>query len=78
MSGKFQATQGKEAAPMLIRKIDKFLDRTGMPPTKFGRLAAHDPRFVGDLRNGREPRSSLASRVEHFMNNYRSEAHNAA
>jgi hypothetical protein len=63
---------------MLIRKIEKFLDRTGMPQTKFGRLAAHDPRFVGDLRNGREPRSSLVSRVEHFMNTYRPEVHHAA
>jgi len=55
---------------VLIRKIEKFLDRTGMPATKFGRLAAHDPRFVLDLRNGREPRSATRSRVEHFMNTY--------
>lgn len=66
---------------MLIRQIERFLDRTGMPPTKFGRLAAHDPRFVLDLRQGREPRSALSSRVEHFMNTYApqaSEAHHAA
>lgn len=63
---------------MLIRKIEKFLDCTGMPQTKFGRLAAHDPRFVGDLRNGREPRSTLVSRVEHFMNTYAFEVQNAA
>ena len=41
---------------MLLRKIEVFLRRTGMPPTKFGRLATHDPRFVLDLRNGRTPR----------------------
>ena len=41
---------------MLIRKIEVFLRRTGMPPTRFGRLAARDPRFVFDLRDGREPR----------------------
>ncbi|MGH6785654.1 MAG: hypothetical protein ACREBO_02400 [Novosphingobium sp.] len=41
-----------------------------MPWTKFGRLAARDPRFVEDLRNGRMPRPSTASRVEHFMNEY--------
>ncbi|MCZ8172148.1 MAG: hypothetical protein O9272_10465 [Brevundimonas sp.] len=45
--------------------------------TKFGRLAAHDPRFVQDLRNGRTPRDATASRVEHFMNAYR-ETRNAA
>lgn len=42
-----------------------------MPWTKFGRLAAHDPRFVQDLRNGRTPRSGTEERVEHFMNIYR-------
>ena len=42
---------------------------------KFGRLAAHDPRFVDDLRNGREPRPATAARVEHFMNTYGSASH---
>jgi len=55
---------------MLIRKIEKFLRRTNMAATRFGRLAAHDPRFVLDLRNGRTPRSATESRVEHFMNKY--------
>lgn len=40
---------------MLIMRIEKFLRETGMPWTKFGRLATHDPRFVQDLRNGRTP-----------------------
>ena len=61
---------------MLIRKIEIFLRRTGMPVTKFGRLAAHDPRFVLDLRNGRTPRSGTEKRIEHFMNTY-PEAHHA-
>lgn len=55
---------------MLIRRIEVFLHRTGMPWTKFGRLAARDPRLVGDLRNGRTPRSTMEQRVEHFMNTY--------
>ena len=55
---------------MLIRKIEIFLRRTGMPPTQFGRLATHDPRFVFDLRNGRMPRTRTENRVEHFMNVY--------
>lgn len=62
---------------MLLPKIESFLRQTGMPVTKFGRLAAHDPRFVGDLRNGREPRSALSSRVEHFMNTYGENVHAA-
>ena len=60
---------------MLIRTVEKFLREHEMPATKFGRLAANDPRFVLDLRLGREPRSALTSRVEHFMNTYREAAH---
>lgn len=56
---------------MLIRKIEVFLKRTRMPVTRFGRLAASDPRFVLDLRNGRSPRAATEARVEHFMNDYR-------
>jgi len=61
---------------MLIRKIEKFLRSTGMPATRFGRLAAHDPRFVFDLRNGRMPRIRTEARIEHFMNIY-TETHHA-
>ena len=60
---------------MLIRQIEKFLRETGMPWTKFGRLAVHDPRFVGDLRNGRTPRPETETRVEHFMNTYLESRH---
>lgn len=55
---------------MLLRDIEKFLRRTGMPATKFGRLAVRDPRLVLDMRNGREPRRRMVIRVEHFMNKY--------
>lgn len=60
---------------MLIRKIEVFLRRTGMPPTRFGRLATRDPRFVTDLRNGRSPRPCMERKVEHFMNKYREDTH---
>ena len=49
------------------REVEKFLRRTGMPATKFGRLAVNDPRFVLDLRMGREPRSHTAARVISFI-----------
>ena len=62
---------------MLIRKIEKFLRRTGMPATKFGRLTVRDPRFVDDLRSGREPRPTTELRVEHFMNTFK-DAHHAS
>lgn len=60
---------------MLLRQIERFLRLTEMPWTKFGRLAAHDPRFVADLRNGRTPRAGTVERVEHFMNTYMESLH---
>jgi hypothetical protein len=62
---------------MLIRHIERFLSDTGMPWTKFGRLAVHDPRFVEDLRNGRTPRLETESRVKQFINARREEMANA-
>lgn len=56
-----------------LRSIETFLRRTGMPPTRFGREAMRDPRFVLDLRNGREPSDRTRRRVEHFMNIYQGE-----
>ena len=63
--------------PMLIRNIEKFLRENDMPPTRFGRLVASDPRFVLDLRNGREPRPLMEVRVEAFMRGYREARHAA-
>ena len=60
---------------MLIRKVEKFLRQTGMPATKFGRLAVRDPRFVFDLRNGREPQVRTERRIEHFMNTFEDARH---
>ncbi len=41
-----------------------------MPATKFGRLAAHDPRFVLDLRMGRTPRAATEARTRQWMSDY--------
>jgi hypothetical protein len=60
---------------MLIRKIETFIRRTKMPHTKFGRLAAGDPRLVTDLRQGRTPGRKLEQRLEHFMNEHREDTH---
>lgn len=55
---------------MLIRSINTFLRRHGMAPTIFGRLAAHDPRLVADLRDGREPGAAMEARCHAFMAGY--------
>jgi hypothetical protein len=44
------------------REVEKFLRRSNMPPTRFGRLACND------LRNGREPRRRVAQRIVDFIN----------
>ena len=60
---------------MLIRRIEIFLRQTGLAATRFGRMAAADPRLVFDLRNGREPRKRMVMRVEHFMNTFEESDH---
>lgn len=51
----------------VLGQIERFLRRTQMPPTKFGRLAAKDPRLVLDMRRGREPGARMAQRIAVFM-----------
>lgn len=51
----------------LLFQINRYCRRTGMPPTKFGRLAINDPRLVGDLARGRQVGPSVTARVESFI-----------
>lgn len=59
------------------RLVERFLREVDMPPSTFGRRAINDPRFVGDLRNGREPRERTANRVIAFIEDQRSRHHAA-
>lgn len=63
---------------MLLRAIEAFLIQYDMPATKFGRLAAHDPRFVLDLRMGRTPRRTTEARTRGWMAEYEVAARKAA
>ena len=51
----------------LLRRIERHLRQSGTAPTRFGREAVRDPRFVFDLRNGREPRSGTAIKVADYL-----------
>ncbi len=51
----------------LLSIIERHLRRTGTTPTRFGREAVRDPRFVRDLRAGREPRRRTADRVLAYL-----------
>ena len=64
-----------EAIMSLMVKIDAFLRRTHMPPTRFGRLAVRDPRRVGALRRGREPGARTVARVEAFITAHDQQEH---
>ncbi|OSZ65342.1 hypothetical protein CAP39_12800 [Sphingomonas sp. IBVSS1] len=47
----------------LLPVVEKYLRANHVPPSRFGRLVAGDPRFVFDLRRGREPRAATRARV---------------
>lgn len=51
----------------LLTKIERHLKSTRVSPSRFGREAARDPRFVFDLRRGREPRARTEARVVAFI-----------
>jgi len=52
---------------LLLPRIETYLARTAMPPSRFSREAANDPRFVFDLRNGRRPRGRTAARIHAWL-----------
>ncbi len=51
----------------LLPRIERYLRRTRMKPALFGRAAVNDPRFVFDLRLGREPRIKTMRRVHAWL-----------
>ncbi len=52
----------------LLERIEKHLKETHMSPSRFGRRAVGDPRFVMDLRAGRRPRLRTLRKVEGYLN----------
>ena len=55
----------------LLRDVEKFLRGRHIPATRFGREVMGDPRFVFDLRNGREPRDRTIEKVRAFLESAR-------
>jgi len=51
----------------LLPRIERYLRRSKMKPAVFGRAAVRDPRFVFDLRLGREPRITTERRVHAWL-----------
>ena len=55
----------------LLREVENFLRTTNIAPARFGRQAMGDPRFVFDLRRGREPRPRTVARIRRFLESAR-------
>lgn len=55
----------------IILQIEGFLEEYDMAATKFGRLAAGDPRLVLDMRGGRQIGAKLGNRISGFISGYR-------
>jgi hypothetical protein len=51
----------------LLLTVERHLRRQAVAPSRFGREVAGDPRFVFDLRRGREPRPETARKVLAFI-----------
>ena len=51
----------------LSEVVEAHLRATGVSPTRFGVEAVRDPRFVFQLRNGREPRKATRERVLRYI-----------
>jgi hypothetical protein len=52
---------------LLLNRIERYLLRTGMRPTTFGRVAAHDPMLICDLRRGRVLRWETEAKLTAFI-----------
>ena len=51
----------------LLLTVERHLRRKAVAPSRFGREVAGDPRFVFDLRRGREPRPATQKKVLAFI-----------
>lgn len=51
----------------LRSEVEAYLLATGRAASQFGRAAVGDPKFVFDLRAGREPRSATVAKVRLFI-----------
>ncbi len=57
----------KECPVYLLREVEKYLRRSDIAPTRFGRDAVGDPRFVFHLRKGRDPRPATVAKVRAYL-----------
>lgn len=51
----------------LLNRIEHHLAVTGVAATRFGRAVVGDPRFVEDLRAGRNPRERTVAKIADYL-----------
>lgn len=51
----------------LLCRVENYLRLTGISASRLGREATRDPRFVFELRNGREPRAAMRRRLSAYL-----------
>lgn len=52
---------------MLLDRVEEHMKATRTPPSRFGREAMGDPKFVFNLRDGRQPRRRTAAKVLDYI-----------
>jgi hypothetical protein len=52
---------------MVRWRVERFLKKSGMAATTFGRHVAKDPRLVFDMRRGREPGPRMTAKIDAFI-----------
>jgi 2,4-dienoyl-CoA reductase-like NADH-dependent reductase (Old Yellow Enzyme family) len=58
---------GRDIPVHLLREVEKFLRTSKISAAAFGCEVMRDPRFVFDLRKGREPRIQTVTRVRAYL-----------
>jgi hypothetical protein len=57
----------------LLEQIEAYLVQSRVAPSRFGRLAAGDPRLVADLKSGRRLRPRTEERLRSYLHQITSE-----
>ena len=51
----------------LLDQIEAYIAQAQIPPSRFGRLSAGDPRLVADLKAGRKLRCKTEDRIRRYL-----------
>lgn len=54
----------------LLSDIERFMERTGVAPTRFGQLAIGDRHLVRTMRSGRRVWPETEAKIRQFMRGY--------